>query len=72
MTESRAKSAFVVAFDQQKRPSSVESHSAAARGERPMASDPPPGDGRDRAVSLTENSSDARADRNCGPQLLSY
>ena len=27
-----------------------------------MASDPPPGDGRDRAVSLTENSSDARAD----------
>ena len=27
-----------------------------------MASEPPPGDGRDRAVSLTENSSDARAD----------
>ena len=27
-----------------------------------MASDPPPGDGRDRAVSLTGNSSDARAD----------
>jgi calmodulin len=27
-----------------------------------MASDPPAGDGHDRAVSLTENSSDARAD----------